>query len=278
MFTLIHLLSVCTLAFLWLDSFVPHAPVLLSFGPLSVLGQGWLVSLQGRHCGIGDNSEVPPETLGKWSPVLMYFLGKESCVLDSEIALCFALGQFSVALCFRRKEFFFSSVQFSSVSVAQSCPTLCNPMNRSTPGLPVHHQFFLCAIIKCKVHLVYKPNCIFINSSQEWCPVFPSAYVFQHSILTQFKGLIVLPVKADVWGTRVVIFSAPVGFVGWSDWQDFGVDMSSLLSFFYSMESVWGTRTAWLSSHWCLAKGESNLPILTYCGSHIGACNTPWEC
>ena len=28
--------------------------------------------------------------------------------------------------------------QFSSV--AQSCPTLCNPMNRSTPGLPVYHQ------------------------------------------------------------------------------------------------------------------------------------------
>ena len=24
--------------------------------------------------------------------------------------------------------------------VAQSCPTLCNPMNSSTPGLPVHHQ------------------------------------------------------------------------------------------------------------------------------------------
>ena len=30
------------------------------------------------------------------------------------------------------------SVQFSPV--AQSCPTLCDPMNRSTPGLPVHHQ------------------------------------------------------------------------------------------------------------------------------------------
>ena len=30
------------------------------------------------------------------------------------------------------------SVQFSSVS--QSCPTLCDPMNRSTPGLPVHHK------------------------------------------------------------------------------------------------------------------------------------------
>ena len=30
------------------------------------------------------------------------------------------------------------SVQFSSVT--QMCPTLCDPMNRSTPGLPVHHH------------------------------------------------------------------------------------------------------------------------------------------
>ena len=29
-------------------------------------------------------------------------------------------------------------IQFSSI--AQSCPTLCNTMNCSTPGLPVHHQ------------------------------------------------------------------------------------------------------------------------------------------
>ena len=29
-------------------------------------------------------------------------------------------------------------LQFSSVT--QSCPTLCNPMNHSTSGLPVHHQ------------------------------------------------------------------------------------------------------------------------------------------
>ena len=32
----------------------------------------------------------------------------------------------------------FSSAQFSSV--AQLCPTLCDPMNRSTPGLLVHHH------------------------------------------------------------------------------------------------------------------------------------------
>ena len=38
----------------------------------------------------------------------------------------------------RGDEIQFSSVQFSSVP--QSCPTLCDPMNRSMPCLPVHHQ------------------------------------------------------------------------------------------------------------------------------------------
>ena len=40
---------------------------------------------------------------------------------------------------------------FSS-SVSQSCLTLCNPMNHSTPGLPVHHQ--LLESIQTHVHQV----------------------------------------------------------------------------------------------------------------------------
>ena len=36
------------------------------------------------------------------------------------------------------------SVQFSSVT--QSCPTICNPRDQSTPGLPVHHQLKLMSI------------------------------------------------------------------------------------------------------------------------------------
>ena len=32
------------------------------------------------------------------------------------------------------------SISQSVSSVAQSCPTLCDPMHHSTPGLPVHHQ------------------------------------------------------------------------------------------------------------------------------------------
>ena len=35
-------------------------------------------------------------------------------------------------------QFFHPQVQFSSV--AQSCPTVCDPMDCSMPGLPVHHQ------------------------------------------------------------------------------------------------------------------------------------------
>ena len=37
-----------------------------------------------------------------------------------------------------REWYIMVSVQFSSV--AQSCPALCDSMNHSTPGLPVHHQ------------------------------------------------------------------------------------------------------------------------------------------
>ena len=42
-------------------------------------------------------------------------------------------------------------LQFSSVT--QSCQTLCDPMNRSTPGLPVHHQLSSgkCFIIRKKI-------------------------------------------------------------------------------------------------------------------------------
>ena len=36
------------------------------------------------------------------------------------------------------KDWYKNIPQFSSVT--QSCPTLCNPMDCSTPGLPVHHQ------------------------------------------------------------------------------------------------------------------------------------------
>ena len=49
------------------------------------------------------------------------------------------------------------SVQFSSV--AQSCQILCDPMNRSTPGLPVHHQLPVPSshLILCRPLLLLPP-------------------------------------------------------------------------------------------------------------------------
>ena len=54
------------------------------------------------------------------------------------------------------------SVQFSSV--AQSCPTVLDPMNHSTPGLPVHHQ----------LPGAYSNSC----PSSQWChPAISSSVV-----------------------------------------------------------------------------------------------------
>ena len=44
----------------------------------------------------------------------------QNCIYNDNYTMCYRLNQFC--------------------SVTQSCPTLCNPMNCSTPGLPVHHQ------------------------------------------------------------------------------------------------------------------------------------------
>ena len=52
------------------------------------------------------------------------------------IALCYSLYLTAAIVVFAY--FLSHSIQFSSVT--QSCPTPCDPMNRSTPGLPVHHQ------------------------------------------------------------------------------------------------------------------------------------------
>jgi len=76
----------------------------------------------------------------------------------------------------------FSSVQFSSV--AQSGPTLCDPMNRRTPGFPVHHQ--LPEFTQTHVHWVsdaiqpshppLSPSPPASNPSQHQC--FPMSQLF----------------------------------------------------------------------------------------------------
>ena len=97
--------------------------------------------------------------------------------------------------------------QFSSV--AQSCPTLCNPMNCSTPGLPVHPN-------PCPLSRWYHPA---ISSSVvpfSSCPQsFPASGSFQMSQLFTSGGqsigvsvsASVLPVNTQDW--------FPLGWTGW---------------------------------------------------------------
>ena len=70
-------------------------------------------------------------------------------------------------------------VQFSSVS--QSCPALCDPVNRSIPGLPVHHQ--LQEFTQTHVHWVS-------DAIQPFCPLSslspPAFNLSQHQDLFQW--------------------------------------------------------------------------------------------
>jgi len=77
--------------------------------------------------------------------------------------------------------FYFLNIQFSSVQfslVAQSCPTLCNPMDCSTPGLPVHDQ--LLEFIQTHVHWVGNA----IQPSHPLSSPYPPAFN-----LSQHQGL-----------------------------------------------------------------------------------------
>ena len=115
--------------------------------------------------------------------------------------------------------FFF--IQFSSV--AQSCPTLCKPMDCSTPGLPIHHQ--LPEFTQTHVHRVgdaiqpshplSSPFSPAPNPSQHQS--FPVSQFFawgSHSIGV-WTSTSVLPMNTQDW--------SPLGWTGWISLQSKGL-------------------------------------------------------
>ena len=112
-----------------------------------------------------------------------------------------------------------SSVQFSSV--AQSCPTLCDPMNRSTPGLPVHHQ--LLEFTQTHIHRVRDA----IQPSHPLSsPSPPAPNPSQHQSKSQLfasggqnigvsASASVLPMNNQDW--------SPLGWTGWISLQSKGL-------------------------------------------------------
>ena len=73
-----------------------------------------------------------------------------------------------------------SRVEVSVSSVTQSCPTLCDPMDYSTSGLPVHHQ--LPEFTQTHVHWVGNA----IQPSHPMSSPSPTSSLFQHQGLFQW--------------------------------------------------------------------------------------------
>ena len=93
-----------------------------------------------------------------------------SCAGRQILYLCVTGEAPNIINCIKQ---YISSVQFSSV--AQSCPTLCNPMNCSTPGLPVHHQ--LPEFTQTHIHWVSDAIQLYHPLSS---PSSPALNLFQH--------------------------------------------------------------------------------------------------
>ena len=119
--------------------------------------------------------------------------------------------------------------QVQSVSsVAQSCPTLCDPVDCSTPGFPVHHQ--LLELAQTHVHWVSDAFQLFHPLSSPSPPAFS---LYQHQGLFQWVSsshqvakvgasalASALPIKIQDW--------SPLEWTGWISLQSKG--LSNVLS------------------------------------------------
>ena len=108
-------------------------------------------------------------------------------------------------------------IQFSSVT--QSCPTLCDPVNRSMPGLPVHHQ--LLEFTQTHVHRAISSSVVPFSSRPQ---SFPESGSFPMSQLFAWGGqsigvsasASVLPMNTQDWSL--------LGWTGWISLQSKGLD------------------------------------------------------
>ena len=120
------------------------------------------------------------------------------------------------------------SHQFSSV--AQSCPTLCHPMDCSTPGLPVHHQLpeFTQTHIPWVGDAIQQSHplssssppaffsfCLLPPQSFPAWGFFPMSQFFTSSGQSIGASALVLPMNTQDW--------SPLGWTGWISLQSKGL-------------------------------------------------------
>ena len=124
-------------------------------------------------------------------------------------------------------------IQFSSV--AQSCPTLCNPMDGSKPGLPVHHQLMSIESVMPSKHLIL------------CCPLLllPSTF----STIRVFSNELVLRITWPKWG---FIFSVSPSNE-YAGLISFKIDKFDLLAVQGTLKSFLQHHSSKASILWCTA-------------------------
>ena len=120
-------------------------------------------------------------------------------------------------------------VQFSSV--AQLCPTLCDPLNHSMPGLPVHHQ--LLEFTQTQVRRVG-------DAIQPSHPLSsPSPPAFNHSSIRVFSNKSVLCIRWPKYWSFSFSISPSSEYLG----------LISFKSDFFDLRAVQGTLRSLLQHH-----------------------------
>ena len=142
--------------------------------------------------------------------------------LTSSIVEWFAI-RFSIGSHFARTlhhDLFISSGPTPFSSVSHSCPTLCDPMNRSTPGLPVCHQ--LPESIQTHVHWVsdaIQPSYPLSSPSP------PALNLSQHQGLFKWVSSSHQVAKVSAWASVLPMNTqdwSPLGWTGWISLQSKG--------------------------------------------------------
>ena len=113
------------------------------------------------------------------------------------------------------------SVQFNSV--AQSCLTLCDPLNHSMPGLPVHYQCL--ESTQTHVHWVsdaIQPSHLLSSPSPPAFSLFPTSGSFQMSLFVSGGQSIGVSASTSALPMNIQDWS-PLGWTGWISLESKGL-------------------------------------------------------
>ena len=174
------------------------------------------------------------------------------CNVWTEIIIMYMYIVYNMRTIYIYKHVCISSFQFSSVT--QSCPTLCDPMNYSTSGLPVHHQLLKFT----QTHVRWVGNAM--QPSHPLSSPSPPAFIlFQHQGPQFFASVgqsigvsasaSVLPINIQDW--------FPLGWTGWISLQSKGLSRVFSNTTVQRNQFFCAQLSLWSNSHihtWLLEK------------------------